>query len=236
LFTFYGTTEFNSLYLLEEYFIKFPEDADKVVLSIKGGLTKMMPDGSPDGVRRSMNNCLKLLNGKKYLDIFEYARIDKHVPLETTLETLDEEYVKTGTLRGISLSEVSTTTIEKAAKSTKIATVEVELWLWSTDNSRTVSRRRVLNLVFRLLRKQNPLTYKHLLSRKQILFYRSGYAVRRDLKHEVIPEGDFRRMMPRSQAGTFKKNLEVVNEVDRLVMHKWLHTGSVGHQLDNLSD
>lgn len=34
----YGTPERNSLHLLNEYFTKYPEDADKVVLSIKGGL------------------------------------------------------------------------------------------------------------------------------------------------------------------------------------------------------
>jgi pyridoxine 4-dehydrogenase len=60
---------------LEKYFTKYPEDADKVVISIKGGLNaNMAPDGSPEGVRRSVDNCLKLLNGKKKLDIFECAR------------------------------------------------------------------------------------------------------------------------------------------------------------------
>jgi pyridoxine 4-dehydrogenase len=72
---FYGTPEYNSLTLLEEYFTKYPEDAERVVLSIKGGLVNMSPDGSPEGVRRSMDNCLKLLNGKKSIDIFEYARV-----------------------------------------------------------------------------------------------------------------------------------------------------------------
>lgn len=33
---FYGTPELNSLTLLKNYFTKYPEDADKVVLSIKG--------------------------------------------------------------------------------------------------------------------------------------------------------------------------------------------------------
>jgi hypothetical protein len=33
---FYGTESYNSLHLLNRYFTKYPEDADKVVLSIKG--------------------------------------------------------------------------------------------------------------------------------------------------------------------------------------------------------
>ena len=34
----YGPPERNSLHLLNEYFTKYPEDASKVVISIKGGL------------------------------------------------------------------------------------------------------------------------------------------------------------------------------------------------------
>jgi pyridoxine 4-dehydrogenase len=97
---FYGTPEFNSLTLLEEYFTKYPEDADKVVLSIKGGLVNMKPDGSPEGIRTSVDNCLKLLKGRKKIDIFECARVDHNTPIETTLKVLEEEYVKTGMFYG----------------------------------------------------------------------------------------------------------------------------------------
>lgn len=131
---FYGPPENNSLVLLEKYFTKYPEDASKVVLSIKGGMdSSFFPDGTPEGIRRSVDNCIKQLNGKKKLDIFEMARTDKNTPIEVTMKTLEEEYVKTGKLGGIALSEVSAATIEKAASITKIAAVEVELSLWSTD-------------------------------------------------------------------------------------------------------
>ena len=92
----------------------------------------MHPDGSPEGIKRSVENCLRLLDGKKSIDIFEPARIDKHVPLETTLKAL-EAYVKAGKVGGIALSEVSAATIQKAVKITKIVAVEVELSLWSLD-------------------------------------------------------------------------------------------------------
>lgn len=59
--------------------------------------------------------------------------MDKSTPIETTLKVLDEEYVKTGKIGGISLSEVSAATIERAVKVTKIWGAEVELSLWSTD-------------------------------------------------------------------------------------------------------
>ena len=62
---FYGTPEFNSLTLLNKYFTMYPEDAEKVVLSIKGGLVNMKPNGTPEGVKTSIENCLRLLDGKK---------------------------------------------------------------------------------------------------------------------------------------------------------------------------
>lgn len=129
---FYGTEEYNSLVLLERYFKKYPEDADKVVLSIKGaaGVAGHGPDGSPEGVRRSVDNCLKLLNGRKKLDIFECARRDTNTPLEVTFGVLDKEYVQTGKIGGISLSEVKASTVHEAAKITKIVACEVELSLY----------------------------------------------------------------------------------------------------------
>jgi pyridoxine 4-dehydrogenase len=63
----YGPPERNSLHLLNEYFTEFPEAAEKVVLSIKGGLKvgMLMPDGSEQNIRRSVDECIKVLDGKK---------------------------------------------------------------------------------------------------------------------------------------------------------------------------
>jgi pyridoxine 4-dehydrogenase len=131
---FYGPPERNSLQLLNKYFTKYPEDAEKVVLSIKGciDVEKLKPDSSPEGIKRSVERCLELLDGKKFIDIFEPARVDPEVPFETALREL-EKYVKAGKIGGISLSEVSAATIQKAVKVTKIVCCKVELSLWSTD-------------------------------------------------------------------------------------------------------
>jgi pyridoxine 4-dehydrogenase len=59
--------------------------------------------------------------------------VDKNTPIETTLKVLDEEYVKTGKIGGIGLSEVSADTIERAVRVCKIVAVEVEVSLWATD-------------------------------------------------------------------------------------------------------
>jgi pyridoxine 4-dehydrogenase len=136
---FYGSPQRNSLHLLNEYFTKYPEDAEKVVLNIKGGYTaggmadpNGRIDGSPENIRRSIDECLRLLDGKKSLDLFECARVDRSVPIETSIGAINE-YVKAGKIGGISLSEVGAETIRRAAKVAKISAVEVELSLWSTD-------------------------------------------------------------------------------------------------------
>jgi pyridoxine 4-dehydrogenase len=176
----YGTVEFNSLHLLEAYFAKYPEDAEKVVLSIKGGLNNGRLDGTSEGVRRSMDNCLKFLNGKKTIDIFEYARVDKEVPLDITLKTLDEEYVKTGKLGAIGLSEVSAATIEKAVAITKIVAVEVELSLWSIDIFQNGVAETCAKHGIPIVAYVNCFTSIHSLTSDQVLSYRSWDALRRD--------------------------------------------------------
>jgi pyridoxine 4-dehydrogenase len=51
----YGTPDNNSQTLLKKYYAKYPEDADKIVLNIKGGARPdLQPDGSPEFVRKSV--------------------------------------------------------------------------------------------------------------------------------------------------------------------------------------
>jgi len=130
---FYGTPENNSLTLLKKYYAKYPQDADKVVLNVKGACRpNLEPDGSPEFVKQSVANCLQMLGEKGRIDMFECARRDPNVPLEQTLSAL-QELVNEGKIGGVALSEVSAATIREAAKITKIVAVEVELSLWSTE-------------------------------------------------------------------------------------------------------
>lgn len=111
----YGTPEYNSLHLLNKYFSKYPENAEKVVLSIKGGLKRglLEPDGSEENIRRSVDETLRVLDGKKKVDIFEVARQDPAYPVEHTVKVL-AEYVKEGKIGGIGLSEVDAETVRRA--------------------------------------------------------------------------------------------------------------------------
>ena len=119
--------------MLKYYFEKYPEDANKVVLCIKGAFgARTGPDGSPEGIRASVDEAIKVLGGSKTIDIFECARVDPKVPVETSIGTL-VELVKEGKIAGIGLSEVSAATIRKAHAVRPVASVEVELTLFTPN-------------------------------------------------------------------------------------------------------
>ena len=88
--SFYGlgpNGEMVNLLLIARFFSKYPELADKVFLSVKGGLRmpSFTPDGSADFIRQDVDAILKALDGKKKLDMFECARVDPNTYLPPLL-------------------------------------------------------------------------------------------------------------------------------------------------------
>jgi pyridoxine 4-dehydrogenase len=135
--TFYGTPTYNSITLLVSYLRDHPADAANIVLSVKGcfDIATRRGVGDPAAVKIELDGILKQLQevGVNKIDVFECARVDPDVPIETTLRFLEDEYVKKGLVGGIALSEVTAKTIRRAAEVTKIVGVENEASLWSTD-------------------------------------------------------------------------------------------------------
>lgn len=70
-----------------------------MVLSIKGGLKpgKLVTNGGEANVQRSIDECLRVLDGRKFLDLFECARVDPKTPIETTIAAINK-YVASGKL------------------------------------------------------------------------------------------------------------------------------------------
>ncbi|OAF98598.1 aldo/keto reductase [Paraphaeosphaeria sporulosa] len=204
---FYGTLDYNSLVLLERYFEKYPEDADKVVLSIKGavGPAGHHPDGSPEGIRASVDNCMALLKGRKRIDIFECARRDQNTPLDVTFGVLDKEYVQTGKIGGIGLSEVKASTIIEASKLTKVVAVEAELSLFSMDVLHNGVAAACAELQIPLIA-YSPLCRGLLSGRFKSL--------------DDIPEKSLLRLFPRFQPETFPFNVQLANQVGALAKKK----------------
>lgn len=72
--------ELLNLELVARFFTKYPELADKVFLSVKGGFdfSTYSPNGSEEFLRKDVEKILKVLDGKKKLDLFEMGRVDKN--------------------------------------------------------------------------------------------------------------------------------------------------------------
>ena len=202
----YGKPHANSLQLLNRYFTKYPEDADKVVISIKGAITpgKMMPDGSEQGIRRSIDECLKILDGKKFLDIFEQARQDPKVPLKESMDTM-AQYVKEGKLGGIALSEVTADQIKEAAALHPIAAVEVEMSLQTPDILTNGVAATCAELKI-------PIVAYSPLGR--------GLLTATITKIEDLDPSDIRHRLPRFAAGNLEKNAELGNEIQKVAKAK----------------
>ena len=202
--TFYGPPNANSITLLKAYFDAYPEDREKIVISIKGGLAaNMVPDGSPETVQKEVKDCLQAM-GIKSLDIFECARVDPKVPVETTVKAL-ADLVKAGKLRGIGLSEVKAETIRRAHKVHPIAVVEIELSLWATESLRNGVVSNCAELDIPLVA-YSPIGH--------------GFLTGQIKSVDDIPADDMRRTFPRFQPENFSKNLDLVHELERLAKKK----------------
>ncbi|CAN6675022.1 putative pyridoxal reductase [Trichomonascus vanleenenianus] len=132
---FYGNpdTEEN-LKLIAEYFEKYPEDAEKVVLSVKGGVNPKIwkPDGSRENIRRDIDTTLKYLDGKKKLDMYCLARIDAQVPLEESIHAI-ADYIKDGRVGALCLSEVKPSTLKRIHEICPVSAVEIEFSVWEQE-------------------------------------------------------------------------------------------------------
>ena len=209
----YGSAERNSLHLLKEYFEKYPEDANKVVISIKGGCLpgQMAVDGSAENTGRSIEECIKVLDWKK-LDIWESARVDPKTPIEITMREA-AKFVQSGKIGGISLSECSANTIRRAAAATKISAVEVEFSLWSTEILTNGVAQACADLDI-------PIIAYSPLGR--------GFLTGQIKKPEDIPEGDMRRHLERFFPENFDTNLKLVTELEKIAAKKGCKPGQVG--------
>lgn len=197
---FYGPPTSNSLQLLNHYFTTYAEDSKKVVLSIKGAFSMAGPDNSPAGIRKSVDNCLEVLDGKVFLDIFLPARIDVRVPIEETVRTL-ADYVRAGKIGGYGLSECSAESIRRAHAVYPVSAVEIELSLFSTE----ILSNGVAQACSEL---KIPVIAYSPLAR--------GFLTGKINKLDDLPAEDSRRRFPRFQPNVFDLNVKLVQEIHTL--------------------
>ncbi|KAM0816452.1 putative NADP-dependent oxidoreductase domain-containing protein [Seiridium cardinale] len=205
--TLYGPPDANSLQLLKYYFDKYPEDADKVVLSIKGAYdtTKHVPATRPEQIRASVDECLAILGSRKSIDIFESARNDPNVPVESTVKTF-LELIKEGKIGSYGLSEVNAQTIRRAHAVSPPAVVEVEFSMFSRD---ALEKGGIYDTCAEL---GIPITGYSPLDR--------GWLTGQLKTPDDIKEGDYRKIYPRFQPGNFEKNVKLAEFVEQIAKKK----------------
>jgi aryl-alcohol dehydrogenase-like predicted oxidoreductase len=155
----------------------------------------MPRNGRPEHVRASIDASLRRL-GTDHVDLYQLHRVDPAVPLEETWGAL-AEVVAAGKARFIGLSEVSVDEIRRAEAIHPVTSVQSELSLWTRDPLAEVlpycEERGIAFLPF------SPLGRGFLAGR----FTSSG----------DLPEGDFRRGLPRFQQEALDANLAIVERV-----------------------
>ncbi len=231
----YGTPDCNSLTLLRKYFAKYPEDAGKVVLNIKGcSFENFRPDSSREGVRTSIENCVRMLGPAGRIYQFEAARKDPKVPIELTMMAY-KEHIRAGNIRQAALSEVSADTIRRAAKVTKVGAVEVELSLWNTlplENgvAATCADLGIPILAYCMRAPRLPICPPLIGSNRpsSCAAPLGRGALTGAIKSlDDIPKGDFRRMLPRFQPENLETNLKLAKAVGELAEKKGCTVGQI---------
>ncbi|HSA52301.1 MAG TPA: aldo/keto reductase [Yinghuangia sp.] len=179
---------------------------DRVVLATKVGLSLgrnrltrgmagMERNGRPEHVRQSIDESLRRLQ-TDHVDLYQLHRVDPEVPIEETWGALAET-VAAGKARHIGLSEVSVEEIKRAQAVHPVASVQSELSLWTRDALTDVlpycDAQGIAFLPF------SPLG--------------RGFLTGNFASVDDLPEGDWRRTLPRFQADTIAANQAIVTAV-----------------------
>lgn len=160
-------------------------------------------NGKKEYVKKAIERSLKNLK-TDFIDLYYLHRLDPNTPIEETVEAM-AELVKEGKIGYIGLSEVSSETIRKAHKIHPLTAVQTEYSLFERD----AEERGIINTLDELgigFVAYSPLGRGFI----------SG-----DIKTpNDFPEKDFRRDIPRFQGDQFYKNIELLNEIEKMAAEK----------------
>lgn len=160
-------------------------------------------NGSKAYVKKAVERSLRNLN-TDYIDLYYLHRLDKNTPIEETVGAM-AELVKEGKIRYIGLSEVGSETIRKAHQIHPLTAVQTEYSLFE----RQVEELGILETLKELgigFVAYSPLG--------------RGFMSGQFKKPEDLPETDFRRYIPRFQGEQFYKNIDLLNEIEKIAQEK----------------
>ena len=159
-------------------------------------------DGSPEHVRGACDASLERL-GVDTIDLYYLHRVDPATPIEETVRAM-ARLVEEGKVRYLGLSEVSAATLERAHRVHPITAVQSEYSLWTRDPEDGVlatCERLGIGLV-----PFSPLG--------------RGFFSGKVRSTASFGDDDFRRTLPRFDAGNFEKNLALVDRVSEIARAK----------------
>ncbi|MFI6446736.1 aldo/keto reductase [Kitasatospora sp. NPDC050543] len=169
--------------------------ATKVGLVEGRGDERVVRDGRPEHVRRSIDESLRRL-GTDHVDLYQLHRVDPEVPIEETWGALAEA-VTAGKARRIGLSEVTVEEIRRAQAVHPVASVQSELSLWTRD----------------ALAEVLPYTEEQGIAFLPFSPLGRGFLAGRFASSDDLPADDFRRALPRFQQEALAANLAIVERV-----------------------
>ncbi|KAI0748256.1 aldo/keto reductase [Daedaleopsis nitida] len=204
---FYGPDASTAnLELLSRFYAKYPEYAEKTFLSVKGGIkaNSLIPDGSPENLRRSVETINTKLGGIKKMDLFQPARVPDNVSLEDAIKTLSE-LKNEGHFSYLGMSECSATTLRRAHAVHPVAIVEIEVSLWSyeEETKKVIATAKELGIS---VAAYSPLGRGFLTGTIKSL--------------KDLPAGDMRHRFTRFQEEEFNHNMALVNAVKEIADKK----------------
>lgn len=166
-------------------------------------------NGRPEYVKQSVEGSLQRLE-VDMIDLYYLHRRDPQTPIEETVGAM-ADLVKEGKIRGIGLSEVSVETLRKAHAVHPVTAVQSEYSLWTRDPEEGMLQAcRELGIAF--------VPYSPL---------GRGFLTGQIKKFEDFEAGDYRRFSPRFQGDNFRKNLDLVQEIETMARKKKVTTSQL---------
>ncbi|KAF9227548.1 Aldo/keto reductase [Gyrodon lividus] len=221
---FYGhNLSTTNLEMIARFFEKYPEYVDRTFLSVKGGVkpNASEPDGSPENLARSVDSINEKLRGTKRLDLFQSARVDPNVPVEESVAAL-AKLKNEGKLDHIGMSECSAETLRRGHKIHPISVVEIEVSPWSYEPEAQEGK-----LGFPLFPERNITAQLVIATARElgvaVAAYSPlgrGFLTGQIKRPQDIPEGDFRRYLPRFQEENIKHNFAIVDALTEIAQKK----------------
>lgn len=187
---------------------------EQAILATKFGFVRG-PDGkvsgrdaSPAHVQAACEASLRRL-GTDFIDLYYLHRVDPATPIEETVGAMGQLVVQ-GKVRHLGLSEASPEILRRAHAVHPIAALQSEYSLWTREPEReAIPLCRELGIAFVAF---SPLGRG---------FFAGG------LRGDDLPSEDFRRAMPRFQAGNMVENLDRFSAIEGLAKEKGATTSQL---------